>query len=83
MFLGSPKLSWEIIKNSKKSVQYMLKNVAQFPLKQGSLFRVELEKMQLLKVNSQLSHGIPTEKLPQIITKVCKFTKNTAKLLYF
>ena len=33
---------------------------------------------RFLKVNSQLSHGIPTKKLPQIITKVCKFTRNIA-----
>ena len=35
-------------------------------------------KLLNLKVKSQLSHGIPTKKLPQIITKVCKFTRNTA-----
>ena len=35
-----------------------------------------------IKMNSQLIRGIHTKKLPQIIMKVCKFTRNTANWLY-
>ena len=39
---------------------------------------MEAATTKILKVNSQLIRGIHTKKLPQIITKVCKFTRNTA-----